>query len=180
MSIKRFHSIGLPLFIIVAVTVASALQSSFAEFARNNPINSIDPLGLDVINNSDKPVVMKPEEDKDPPAVVPPGIPFKGKQDGIYIMNNGVITVFKTVKNIDVTISKDGSVTTSGGNLIEKTGQVCIGGFKNDAFLAKWQNWPSKEKVKELIDKWNNENKDKKPALPKTPPSVLTPPALGK
>ena len=55
----------------------------------------------------------------------------------------------------------NGSVTTSGGNWKEKAGQAIKGGCQGDEFLKKWPNWPSKDNVKDLIDKW-------KKASPKT------------
>ena len=140
-------------------------------FCRNATTIWIDPLGEDVKNSSSCPVVVKPGSDKDPPVVVPPGGEYKGTQDGVYTCCGDKCQVYKTVNNINVTVTSDNSFDWSGGSLKEKIGQVCIGGCKDDNFLKKWPNWPSKAKVKQLCDEAKKkQEEEKKKQNPPPPP----------
>ena len=115
---------------------------------------NIDNLGLDVHNNSKCPVIVKKEDDKDGTEILMPGKVYLGKQDGIYdcCKSNPNCVVYKTVNNVDATVTDDG-IKPSGGGILGRLGQLCIGGCKDDRFLSKNTNWPKIKEVEEMCNK---------------------------
>ena len=59
----------------------------------NNPINKINPKGLNVTNNSGCPLVVKGEEDSTQPQVILPGQSWNYRDDGFYLSNGNVFKV---------------------------------------------------------------------------------------
>jgi RHS repeat-associated protein len=119
-------------------------------FVGNNPVNWVDPFGLKVINNSDNIVYYKPSEGETP-RVIAPHTSFDGEQDGVAVpCSPEKKKVFKSVKDIDIIIHQDGSITTKladdatpswWSNLKSKGGQAAGfltnegGGWKGEAWL---------------------------------------------
>lgn len=109
---------------------------NFYPYVGNNPVLYRDPNGLKVVNHSKCPIWIK-EEGNGTTHVVMPGGTHSGTQDGYSSPCTHPCKVFKTVKNIDVTVNPDGNGTTSGGNLYEQGGQIIRGGWKDASFCLE-------------------------------------------
>jgi RHS repeat-associated protein len=86
-------------------------------YALNNPVNWLDPLGLEVVNFSPIPVVVKLEPFPPVFSSVPPavgGVPGRLNEpiDGVRLPNGDW---YKVLDGTDVTIHSDGTVTRTGG-----------------------------------------------------------------
>jgi hypothetical protein len=121
-----------------------------------NPSNWWDPMGLDVTNESNEPIVVKPESDSKKPFVVGPGEKWPGKQDGIYVNDRP----YKSVDGVNLTVKKDGTVEAETKGLKQTVGQWAIGGEKSRRWLnqKEVQNWPCMDEVRKLIDEWKKKN----------------------
>ncbi len=64
---------------------------------------------------------------------IEPGGTYEGRQDGLADPTSHPGKVYKIVDNI--TVNPDGSISTSGGDLVDNAGQWLIGGWKDD----RWQ-----------------------------------------
>jgi RHS repeat-associated protein len=83
----------------------------------NNPARHLDPFGLEVINNSNKPVIVKPEAG--PPGTVPANSTFPGKIDGVmgpdgkWLKFYGKDSWWSPDNKVEVT--NEGEITCVGG-----------------------------------------------------------------
>jgi RHS repeat-associated protein len=103
-------------------------------YVSNSPTQFVDPFGLrSVKNNSKQTVYVQPEATGDA-IPVPPGGSFPGSQDGLATPETRPGEVLKTSNGIDATVNPDGSVTTSGGSMLQQGVQWWRGGWKDE----KW------------------------------------------
>ncbi len=81
---------------------------------QNDPVNWVDPWGLKVINNSNKPSLVKPEDG--PWCILPNGQTWNGSPDGV-IGSDGQIALSGRwwLPDNDVTVGPDGVPYCSGG-----------------------------------------------------------------
>ena len=84
-------------------------------YVANRPTMARDPLGLWLINASDQPVIVKPEEDSFPLVVVAPKDVYRGNIDGVKSPGGNWFKVSgKYFIYTDVTVMPDGSYDLSG------------------------------------------------------------------
>lgn len=103
-------------------------------YVSNSPTQFVDPFGLrSVKNNSKQTVYVKPEATGEA-IPVSPGGSFPGSQDGLATPETRPGEVFKTSNGIDATVNPDGSVTTSGGSMLQQGVQWWRGGWQDE----KW------------------------------------------
>lgn len=129
-------------------------------YANNAPLLLSDPTGLDVKNDSERPVFVKPDtdgkviiRDKDgnerevdakagDSIELAAGETFVGGQDGVADPDMAGGKVFKTVDGVDATIQASGEVSVSfeklsgAAKLKAMVGQAAIGGFKGEPWNA--------------------------------------------
>jgi len=130
-------------------------------YAGNNPLHFADPDALEVVNGSDREIIVKPDTDstvtirdasgserqldvKAGDAVtIQPGETFAAPQDGLADPGMRGSEVLKTVDGVNATVNQDGSITLSFDpnqtflqDVKSAAGQVLIGGWKNDV----WNN----------------------------------------
>jgi RHS repeat-associated protein len=136
-------------------------------YVGSDPINKMDPKGLNVTNNSGCPIVVKGEEDSTGPQVIGPGQSWNYRDDGFYLPNGNV---FKVPDWVDATINPDGSVTTYVSPAVPWNstqhyksvpgrwfwglwGNV-VGHWNNpnDPFLRKNTNWPQPGDVQRMFN----------------------------
>ena len=93
-------------------------SSNLYEYAGYNPTFFFDPTGLTVLNCSDKPVLVKPEDNTQPIGELPPNQEWLGSPDGVYITPAG--PWYKTpgksyLPDNDVLVGPGGSVQCTSG-----------------------------------------------------------------
>lgn len=121
-------------------------------YVHGNPVALSDLSGLRVWNRGNTPVLIKPEQDGIPPIVLIPGDRDNGAQDGVYPYFWSVDrVVFKNTDGLDVTVMPDGEYLVSGGTPDQYLAQALYGGWKDQAFLAANQNWPSRQEADRLL-----------------------------
>jgi len=104
----------------------------------------------DVRNDSSEIIYVKLDGKEDVRAV-PAKTQFRGKQDGLAIPARNSGSVFKTVRDINAVVHQDGTVSTFGGNIVEKLGQLIMGGWKEEDFVRQYPSWKKLyEKSEEL------------------------------
>jgi RHS repeat-associated protein len=99
-------------------------------FVGNNPVNWVDPWGLEIINYSDDTVYYKPENDSSALPIAPHTI-YGGTQDGFAIPCLYPGQVFKTITGVDVIIHEDGSIELIAKSEKQAVGQSAIGAWKD-------------------------------------------------
>jgi RHS repeat-associated protein len=108
-------------------------------YVKDNPVSTIDPLGLEVINNTGSTIWVKPEL---VPTAVPvePGGTYPGRQDGFADPTNNPGQVYKTADFVDVVVNKDGSVSIPNwlDKVLQKVSETFDeGGWQGDDFLRR-------------------------------------------
>jgi uncharacterized protein RhaS with RHS repeats len=111
-------------------------------FVGNNPVNWVDPWGLELlINNSEHTAYYKDGVPEGTAAIpIQPGETIDVDFDGIALPCFVPGEVFKVVDGLDATINKNGTITTSGGTLKQKIGQSIIGMWWDETFLETRHN----------------------------------------
>ena len=129
----RYYDAGLGRF-ISADPIGLDGGFNLYRYVENAPQRFSDPFGKEVVNRSIFVVYVKPG---DTGAAVPlgPGQTYSGDQDGVATPVHKPGEVFKTGNGIDVIINPDGTVTTSGGNPVERAYNWWNGGWKDE----QWQ-----------------------------------------
>ena len=111
-------------------------------FCGDDPVNYVDPLGLRVVNNSEFPIWVKPENNDDPKYSatgsypVKPGATWDKPQDGISVPYSKPNSVYKSVTGVDLTVNSDGSISWSGGGIKGNAGMISIGGWQGRDWLS--------------------------------------------
>jgi len=140
-------------------------------YANQNSLSFYDPYGLDVLNNSPGPVIVKGGGRNEPNGrqttdglvtTIGPGETFPGGQDAL-MTNQGPNAgdVFKTVNNIDAIVNPDGSIDT---NVAPGTGPIdSIAAFFGQMIIG---GEVSPNKFPKIFDEFCRQN----PGAPNCPP----------
>ena len=105
---------------------------NLATYVENSPATFVDPFGLRTVKNNSKQTIYVKPEATGGAIPVAPGESFPGSQDGLATPETRPGEVFKTSNGIDATVNPDGSVTTSGGSMLQQGVQWWRGGWKDE------------------------------------------------
>jgi hypothetical protein len=99
----------------VTTMASRGMQVPTYAYALNNPMTYVDPNGLDVINNNDRPVWVKPEDG--PWGMLPAHSRWPGSPDGVIGPDGDVLAVSGKpwLPDNEVTIWPDGKPRCTGG-----------------------------------------------------------------
>jgi hypothetical protein len=120
----------------------SGLSVPTYAYALNNPLRYVDRSGLDVTNNTDRPLWVKPGPPDLPLVELPPGQTYAGDQDG-FTDPTRPGRFYKTVNGVNACINTKGDIDWSTdakspwwNQVKQLLGQLTLGGLKDASFTV--------------------------------------------
>jgi len=128
----------------VARMAAAGYSVPTYSYALNNPVRYVDRNGLDVTNNTSRPLWVKPGDPDLPLVELPPGETYRGDQDG-FTDPTRPGRFYKNVDHVNACVNDKGDIDWSVDRSVpwwkrpyNWVGQAMSGGLKDARFVSEY------------------------------------------